>query len=169
MALSKTDIELAAMNAPPGILPPNTKSESFIGHNVINISNYVFNECQLKVLEKGLTFSPTPSGPDKSEIWNDFKEFHRILELAQFFKPTNEKFDLEITQSIIDFMNKNAQEESEDTPTDDPYNEIHQTFKNKSCWRPNLPNKTLDTFTRASKMNLLECKLNKNSQQNVKE
>ena len=109
MAQSKADIELAAMNAPPGILPPNTKFESYIGHNVINISNYELNEHQLKVLEKGLTFCPTPPRSDKSEIWNDFKEFHRRLELAQFFKLTNEKIDLEITQSIIDFMNKNAE------------------------------------------------------------
>ena len=163
MAQSKADLELAAMNAPPGILPPNTKFESYIGHNVINISNYELNEHQLKVLEKG----PTPPRPDKSEIWNDFKEFHRRLELAELFKPTNEKIDLEITQSIIDFMNKNAEDQHEDTTVNDPYNEIHQKFKSKSSWKPNPPNKTLDTFKRAFKMILLECKLNKNQQQNM--
>ena len=167
MAQSKADLELAAMNAPPGILPPNTKFESYIGHNVINISNYELNEHQLKVLEKGLTFCPTPPRPDKSEIWNDFKEFHRRLELAQFFKPTNENIDLEITQSIIDFMNKNAEDEYEDITVNNPYNEIHQKFKNKSRWKPNPPNKTLDTFKRAFKMNLLECKFNKNPLQNI--
>ena len=108
MAHSKAQIELAAMNATPGILPPNTEFESHIGDNVINISNTELNEHQLRALEKGLTFCPTPKGPDKSEIWNDFKEFHRRLELAQFFQPTNEKIDLEISQSIIDFMNQNT-------------------------------------------------------------
>ena len=51
MAQSKADLELAAMNAPSGILPPNTEFDSYIGHKVINISNYELNEHQLKVLE----------------------------------------------------------------------------------------------------------------------
>ena len=79
----KAQIELNAIIAPPGILPPGTKFESYIGHNVINISKIDLNEHQLSALEKGLTFCPTPKGADKSEIWNDFKEFHRRLELAQ--------------------------------------------------------------------------------------
>ena len=169
MALSKAQIELEAINAPPGILPPNTQFESYIGHNVINISKYELNEHQLRALEKGLTFCPTPKGPDKSEIWNDFKEFHRRLELAQFFQPTNEKIDLEITQSIIDFMNQNATDDSTNTNTEstESYNEIHKKFKNKSTWRPNPPNKTLDSFKRAFKMNLLECRLHKKGNQNL--
>ena len=85
MAITKADIELASINAPPGILPPDTTFESQIGHNVINISNYELNEHQDTALEKGLTFCLTPKGADKSEIWNDFKEFHRRLELTQFF------------------------------------------------------------------------------------
>ena len=126
----KAQLELAAISATPGILPPNTEFESHIGHNVINISNYELNEHQLRALEKGLTFCPTPKGPDKSEIWNDFKEFHRMLELAQFFQPTNEKIDVEITQTIIDFMNQNASESNEETYITPNDNEIHKTFKN---------------------------------------
>ena len=69
------------------------------------------------MLEKGLTFCPTPKGPDKSEVWNDFKEFHRRLELAQFFAPSEEHEDLHISQSIIGFMNDNAShEEVDQTP-----------------------------------------------------
>ena len=75
------------MNAPPGILPTGTKFDSYIGQNVINLSKVALTEHQVTALEKGLTFCPTPGAPDKSQIWDDFKEFHRRLELMQFFNP----------------------------------------------------------------------------------
>ena len=110
------------MDAPPGILRPNTEFKSYIGHNVINISKTELNENQVSALEKGLTFCPTPKGPDKSQIWIDFKEFHQRLELVQFFKPNEEQinFDLDVPQSIIDFMNANTIDEQlvEETPHD---------------------------------------------------
>ena len=114
-------IELAALDTPPGILPPNTEFESYIGH-VINISKIKLNENQVSALERGLTFCPTPKGPNKSEIWNDFKEFHRRLELVQFFKPNKEQInpDLDVPQSIIDFINANTNDLPvvEETPYD---------------------------------------------------
>ena len=74
-----------AKTAQPGILPKNTKFESYIGHTVINISNVTLDKDQITALEKGLTFCPTPGLPDKSQIWLDFKEFYRRLELMEFF------------------------------------------------------------------------------------
>ena len=67
MANIKEQIELDAMNALPGILPPGTKFESYIGHNVINISKVNLSVHQTKALQKGLTFCPTPKGAGKSE------------------------------------------------------------------------------------------------------
>ena len=104
-------LRLEAQSAKPGILPPNTTFESYIGHTVINISNIDLTETQVRALEKGLTFCPTPEPPDKSQIWLDFKEFHRRLELTHHFSndtPTSP--DLGINQSIIDFMNKNTED-----------------------------------------------------------
>ena len=46
-------------------------------------------------------------------------------------------------------MNQNTDTGLDDTNITTSYNEIHKTFKNKSNWRPNPPNKTLDTFKRA--------------------
>ena len=111
-------------------------------------------------LKKGLTFCPTPKGPGKSEIWNDFKEFHRRLELVQFFRPNvqSEDNNLGISQNIIDFMNANQEQDNVEQDTTTNYNDIHKSYKIKSSWRPNPPNKTLDTFKRAFKMNLLESK-----------
>ena len=121
MANIKAQIELDAMNAPPGILPPDTTFQSYIGHNVINISKIELSDHQVSALEKGLTFCPTPKFADKSEIWNDFQEFHRRLELAQFFKSTNEVIDNQLTQSIIDFMYENAGLSNQDQDPSDPY------------------------------------------------
>ena len=98
-----------AKHSQPGILPKNTKFESYIGHTVINISDISLDQYQIKALEKGLTFCPTPGQPDKSQIWLDFKEFHRRLELMEFFsrdKTDNYTDDPQISQSIIDFMNQ---------------------------------------------------------------
>ena len=71
----------------PGILPKDTKFESYIRHNVINLSSINLNKEQVRALAKGLTFCLTPGPPDKSQIWLDFmyKEFHRRLELMEYF------------------------------------------------------------------------------------
>ena len=66
-------------------------------------------------------------------------------------------------------MNENARDENTD-PLDnnvDPYREIHQPFKNKSSWKPNPPNRTLDTYKRAFKIDLLKSKLKPNHQHNL--
>ena len=169
MANIKEQIELASMNAPPGILPTGIKFDSYIGQNIIKLSKVAFTEHQVTALEKGLTFCPTPGTPDKSQIWDDFKEFHRKLELMQFFNPRTDATDTEISQSIIDFMNKNAKEYDNDSSADsvDPYTKLHQPFKNKSSWKPNPPNITLDTYKRAFKMNLLKSELRQTHQYNL--
>ena len=117
---------------------------------------FIVYQLKVKALEKGLTFCPTPKGSDKSEIWNDFKEFHRRLEVMQFFQPKDGNSDTLVSQSIIEFMNENAAADTLDSTQSNPYQTIHQPFTSKSSWRPNPPNKTLDSFKRAFKINLLE-------------
>ena len=73
-------LKLIVQTAKPGILPPGSKFESYIGHTVINISNIDLTEPQVKALEKGLIFCPT-----QAQICLDFKEFHRRLELTRHF------------------------------------------------------------------------------------
>ena len=53
---TKQEIELASMNATPNILPTHTKFESYIGENVINLSNDQLSEHKVRALKKGLTF-----------------------------------------------------------------------------------------------------------------
>ena len=170
MEFTKEEIELSAINAAPGILPKDTKFESYIGHNVINLSNVQLSTYQLSALEKGLTFCPSPGASDKSQIWEDFKEFHRRLELMQFFCPKDKNHELNISKSIIDFMNENAETETTsqtDEPDEFQNKHIHQKFRNKSKWKPNPPNKTLDSFKKAFKMDFLQDKTPVHHQPNL--
>jgi hypothetical protein len=93
------------------------------------------------VLGKGLTFCPTPSTPDLSQIWLDFKDLHRRLELRQFFK------DIDSTDNIQD---------------------DHETkFAPKSIWRPPITNKTLEAYRLAVRNDLATCPLPKDYNKNL--
>ena len=158
-----------AKSSQPGILPKNTRFESYIGHTVINISNTVLDEEQVKALEKGLTFCPTPGPPDKSQIWLDFKEFRRRLELMEFFSRDKEyENPTGISQSIIDFMNNNANEKPTTDKTEEELNtELQHKFRPKSNWKPNPPNKTLDLFQRSVKQEILKSRVKKRHYNNL--
>jgi hypothetical protein len=123
-------IKQQAIDFPPGILKTEDqgKFNNLIGKTVINLSDTPITPDNEKALEKGLTFCATPGRPDFSEIWIDFKEFHRKLELKKFFK---------------------------DNPSDE-IPSIQQKFSPKSNWRPPIPNKTLETFYRAVKNDLIK-------------
>ena len=149
-----------AKHSQPGILRKITNFESYIGHTVINISNTTLQENQIRALEKRTHILSNTRTPEKSQIWLDFKEFHRRLELMEFFSRDNyDQPDTNISQSIIDFMNQNANDtETEITNEDSLNKEIQSKFKNKSNWRPNPPNKTLDIFQRSIKQEILKYK-----------
>ena len=157
-----------AKQARPGILPKDTRFESYIGHTVINLSNTELTEPQLKALEKGLTFCPTPGAPDKSQIWLDFKEFHRRLELMEFFGRENKDNDLNTSRSIIDFMNQNTSDTKEQPDIEDTLNkEIQKKFKPKSGWKPSPPYRTLEIFQRSVKQEILKCRPKYNKHDNL--
>ena len=149
-----------AKHSQPGILPKYTKFESYIGHTVINLSNTTLEENQIRVLERGFTFCPTPGPPDKSQIWLYFKEFHRRLELMEFFSTdTNDNTSTNINQSMTDFMNQNVNDTEDDLQHEESLNaEIQSKFKLRSSWRPYPPNKTLKIFRRSIKHEFLKCK-----------
>ena len=111
MIVSKRDtLKFGFRNAQTSILPKDTKFQVYIGHTLINISNITLTKPQMKALKKGLTFCPTPGPQDRSQIWLNFKEFHRHLQLIELFhRENNQNTDIDLYQSIIDFMNNNAQ------------------------------------------------------------
>ena len=70
-----------------------------------------------------------------------------------FNRGKNDNIDLNLNQSIIDFMNNYGNETNEDTGQELlKKKEIQQKFELKSGWRPSLPNRTLDTFQRSVKL-----------------
>ena len=72
----KTD----AASVRPDVLPKPSQFESYIGHTAINLAISILTETKVKGLERDL-LSVQPHFPDKSQIWLDFKDFHRRLEL----------------------------------------------------------------------------------------
>ena len=52
---------------------------------IINLSNRKFTQAEIKLLEHGLKFTPTPL-PDKVDLIKDTEEFCRKLRLREFFE-----------------------------------------------------------------------------------
>ena len=139
-----------AKESRPGILPKDTKFESYIGQAVINLSNTPLDQNQIKALGKGPIFCPTPGPPDKSQIWLHLKEF------VEFFnRDKKEVADPLYNPSIIDFIYQIVQEDLTETTKN---KEVQQKFKPKSSWRPYPPNRALEIFQRSVKQEILKSK-----------
>lgn len=55
--------------------------------NIMNLSrSYRLSEVEMRVLELGLTFIPTPKQPDRRELRRDLHTYHRRLKLLDHFK-----------------------------------------------------------------------------------
>ena len=160
MASIIEQIKLDAQNYKPGILPPGKNSESLIGHTVINISDTTLTEAQTSALEKGLTFCPTPGPPNKGQIWNDFKDFHRRLVLKHHFYNDNNLLDKE-DRELVNILNDNLMAEI------DPHHNIHKNFKPKSNWKPANTHVSLNAFKHAFKKQLLHSKNHKRPKDNL--
>ena len=58
--------------------------------SVVNLSDIVLTEDQVKVLSKGLTFCPTPGPPDPGEQRGDLDKLHRRLrQIAYYEQPVD--------------------------------------------------------------------------------
>lgn len=57
-----------------------------IDPKVINLSSRSLNECEIKLLSKGLKFTPTPNNSDIQELNKDIKAYTRRLRLAEYFQ-----------------------------------------------------------------------------------
>ena len=66
MNISIEQIKEDALSFPKGMLHPS-RTEQFkkqIGHNVINLTDIEFSDEEISLLNKGLTFSPSPKKPE---------------------------------------------------------------------------------------------------------
>ena len=97
---------------------------------VINMSNTPLSDAQIKLLSKGLKFTPTPKS-NKRELESDIKEFNRRLRLKEYFYESDETTDSE------------NEGNSNNNPNDTANKPL---LRNKSNWNPK-PNRVplLDT------------------------
>ena len=61
----------------------------FASQNVFNLSDRVLTENEIKVLDKGLNFVPTPEKLDRLQIKNDLEKLGRLgrdIKLRMFYK-----------------------------------------------------------------------------------
>ena len=65
---------------------------NFVSDTVFNVSNKVFSDTEIRVLEKGLDFAPFQKKINEPELRRDFKEFCRRMRLKWYFRnePTPE-------------------------------------------------------------------------------
>ena len=61
------------------------------------------NETEIKLLSKGLKFTPTPAKTNSKEIENDINEFTRKIKLAEYFNEAEDR-DISIVTNKSSFM-----------------------------------------------------------------
>ena len=67
-------------------LTRNRASTLSCDSSVLNLSNYVLSESETKLLQKGLTFVPSPTSVDKNALFNAGEAFKRRIKLEAFYK-----------------------------------------------------------------------------------
>ena len=74
---------------------------------VVNLSDYPLSKSHISVLEKGITFSPTPGEADIAQIHNDVCAFIRRIKLKTHFydedNPNDDSFKKEIPPGLVKF------------------------------------------------------------------
>ena len=148
------DLHTGALDPPPrkGILNPKISMKSYIGKSVVNLSTRKLKTNEMKVLNKGLTFCPTPDPPSMYQIWKDLEAFHRRLRLKVFFKNEDE----------------NPQDGNNPPEASSPKRAITQKLKIKSSWDPKHTKcHALEAFTRSVKLDFLVSKVPKKTWKNL--
>ena len=104
--------------------------------SVINLSDYSLNQTDLRLLSKGLTFTPTPDVANIGEIKSDLDRFLRKIRLRLYFSE-------EISED---------EPSSSSSPTQTQVPEFEDTlirkFRNKSNWSPKNQDAQVETYIR---------------------
>ena len=70
-------------------VPSSRLTGVFVSGSVVNLSCKSLTEDQIKLLSRGLKFSPTPRDIDKSQLKLDIEEFKRKMRLKWYFRDNN--------------------------------------------------------------------------------
>ena len=70
-------IKLVAKTLPKGMLQSSkeTQLQKQIGHVVVNLTDLNFTDNEIELLNKGLSFSPSPKTHSVPQLWLDFKRY----------------------------------------------------------------------------------------------
>ena len=83
---------------------------TYLGKRVVNLSRFNLGKSHVSVLEKGITFCPTPYGIDLAEVHQDISDFIRRLQLKVFFfddeNPDSNDFNSDIPPGLLEFKKK---------------------------------------------------------------
>ena len=74
----------------PPTIPGSQQPQS---SHIVNLSSYTLNQGEIDILNKGLTFIPTPMKMDKKEMEVHRDKTLRRIKLADFFTPSDEEDD----------------------------------------------------------------------------
>ena len=70
---------------------------SFSSNSVFNLSKKVLSKTEIKVLEKGLGFSPTPSSINEADSRRDFDDFARKMRSKSHFRNESQYIPSEVS------------------------------------------------------------------------
>ena len=90
----------------------NENKFSYLGERVVNLSKYQLSKSEVSLLEKGITFAPTPGDADIGEIQTEVNKFiRRILLKLHFYDPDlndNNSFKDQIPPGMVKFRNPSS-------------------------------------------------------------
>ena len=134
----------------------HNSSENQTHESVVNLSSRQLSDMDIKILQRGMKFCPTPGEPDMSELHDDLDKLHlRLKRHLHFNKLSPPDNDNSSTQDLTLTIPPNPNE---------PFK--HQKFKLPSPWIP-PPVINLENFIFKNHRDLSETKLPKLRNQNI--
>jgi hypothetical protein len=136
------------------------KPQSLLGNRVVNLSDHHLTKSQISVLERGITFAPTPGPADFAEIRHDVSEFCRRLLLKVHFydedNPNDQSFKNEIPRGLLKFKPPSKWKPKVNDPVVNAFvNNVQQSIPNVNLHARNTSN-----LTKEEKEAILELKQN---------
>ena len=116
--------------------PINIDMKCLDEFSVINLSDYSLNRTDLRLLSKGLTFTPTPDVANIGEIKSDLDSFLRKIRLRLYFSEEISEDEPSLSSSPT----QTQVPEFEDT--------LIRKFRNKSNWSPKNQDAQVETYIR---------------------
>ena len=108
---SKTHVEILNQKC-ENVSTIKTPNLSYLGKRVVNLSRFKLGRSHTSVLEKGITFCPTPGKVDLAEVHQDVSKFFRRLKLKLFFhdeeNPSGNSFSDNVPSGLLKFKKKST-------------------------------------------------------------